>query len=52
MKNYLKDTIEWLAQRLVALAVPRAMEILEEAHKREDARKALPAPRLHELELH
>ena len=52
MKAYLKDTIEWIAQRLIALAVPRVIEIIEEAASREQAPKALPAPRLPEIELH
>ncbi len=53
MKNYLKDTIEWIAQRLVAAAIPRAVEMIEEAGGRESQMmKALPAPKLPEIELH
>jgi len=51
MKNYVKELTEWLAQRLIARATQRAIEMIEDGD-REQAPKALPAPRLPEIELH
>jgi hypothetical protein len=50
MRNYLKDMIEWMAQRLIVRATARAIEMLEDGEK-EQAPKALPAPRLPQIEL-
>lgn len=52
MKSYLKDTIEWIAQRLIAAAIPRVIEMIEDAGGKDQAPKQLPAPRLPEIELH
>lgn len=51
MKTYLKDVIEWIAQKLIIQASARAIEMIEDAQGR-DAPKALPAPRRPEIELH
>jgi len=51
MKNYLRELNEWLAQRLIVRATQRAIEMIEDGD-REQAPKALPAPRLPEIELH
>jgi hypothetical protein len=52
MKNYLREAIEWLAQRMIVAAIPRAMEIIDEAGGKESNPKALAAPRLPEIETH
>lgn len=51
MKPYLRDVIEWLAQKLIIQASTRAIEMVEEAGGR-DAPKALSAPKMPEIELH
>lgn len=54
MKNFLQDGVDWLAQRLITLALPRAAEMIDEAMapKKGNAPKALPAPSLPQIELH
>lgn len=52
MKSYIKDVTEWLAQRLIAMAIPRAIEIIEEASGREQAPRQLAAPKMPEIEVH
>jgi len=52
MKGYLRDIVEWLAQRLIIQASTRAIEMLDDAQGREQAPKALAAPRYPEIELH
>jgi hypothetical protein len=52
MKPYLKDVIEWLAQKLIVQASTRAVEMMDEAAGRDAVPKALPAPRIPEIELH
>lgn len=51
MKGYLKDVIEWLAQRLIIQASTRAIEMLDETG-RDTTPKALAAPKMPEIELH
>lgn len=52
MKPYLKDVIEWLAQKLIIQASTRAIEMIEEAGGRDTTPKALAAPKMPEIELH
>jgi hypothetical protein len=52
MKSYLKDTIEWIAQKLIVAASSRAVEMISDASERDEVPKALPAPRLPQIELH
>lgn len=51
MKNYMKDFVEWLAQRLIIKATVRAAEMVDD-YDRDPAPKALPAPRMPEIEVH
>lgn len=51
MKSYLKDVVEWIAQKLIVQASVRAVEMIEDASGREQAPKALPAPRLPQVEV-
>lgn len=52
MKSYLKDVIEWLAQRLIIQASTRAVEMIEDASGKDTTPKALAAPKMPEIELH
>jgi hypothetical protein len=52
MKGYLRDIVEWLAQRLIIQASTRAIEMLDDAQVCEQPPKALAAPRYPEIELH
>lgn len=52
MKTYLKDLIEWIAQKLIIQASARAIEMIEDAQGKDATPKALPAPRMPEIELH
>lgn len=53
MKNFLKDTIEWLAQKLIIQASHRAVQMMDQATIQADqAPLSLPAPKRPEIELH
>jgi len=52
MKGYIKDIVEWLAQRLLIQAGTRAIEMLDDAGGRDTTPKALPAPKMPEIEVH
>jgi hypothetical protein len=52
MKGYLKDVVEWLAQKLIIQAANRSVEMLEEMDGKGTTPKQLPAPRIPEIELH
>lgn len=48
MKRYLQELVDWMAERLLARAAMRAVEIVETATRGEDVR-ALPAPKLPQI---
>ncbi len=51
MKSFYTEIVEWLAQKLLVAGAHRARKMLE-TFEAEQAVKALPAPRLPEIELH